>query len=86
MARTSTYLNFPRNPSQAFLFYKSVFGGDFRGGVARFSDIPPHEGAPPPAEADQALVMHIELPILGGARAHGHGCARIHGFQGEHRE
>lgn len=29
MARVSTYLNFPRSTEQAFLFYRSVFGGDF---------------------------------------------------------
>src|SRR5688572_6666984 len=66
MARTSTYLNFPRNTAAAFTFYKSVFGGDFVGQVTRFSDIPPQEGAPPLAEADKNLIMHIELQILGG--------------------
>ena len=66
MARTSTYLNFPRNTEAAFNFYKSVFGGDYVGGVARFGDIPAQKGAPPLAEADKNLIMHIELPILGG--------------------
>ena len=66
MARTSTYLNFPRNTEAAFNFYKSIFGGDFVGGVARFGDIPAQEGAPPPAESDRNLIMHIELAILGG--------------------
>ena len=66
MARTSTYLNFLRNTEVAFQFYRSVFGGDFTGGVARFSDIPPQDGAPKLADADKNLVMHIELPILGG--------------------
>src|SRR5205085_9946004 len=66
MARTSTYLNFPRNTEEAFNFYKSVFGGEFGGqGIARFSDIPPGAG-PPLAENDKNLVMHIELPIVGG--------------------
>ncbi|RTY94981.1 VOC family protein [Flavobacterium sp. GT3R68] len=67
MSRVSTYLNFPRNTEEAFLFYKSVFGGEFgRGGIARFSDIPPAENMPPMAEEDLNLVVHIELPILGG--------------------
>ena len=66
MARTSTYLNFPRNTEEAFNFYKSVFGGEFSsGGIARFKDIPPMEGMPPLAEADKNLVMHIELPVTG---------------------
>jgi PhnB protein len=66
MAKTSTYLNFPRSTEEAFLFYKSVFGGEFIGGIGRFSDIPPSDGMPPLAEADRNLVMHIALPILGG--------------------
>ena len=37
MANVGTYLNFPRNTEDAFLFYQSVFGGEFsRGGIARF--------------------------------------------------
>lgn len=67
MARVSTYLNFPRNTEEAFNFYKSVFGGEFSGGgIARFSDMPPAEDMPPLAEGDKNLVMHMELPILGG--------------------
>jgi PhnB protein len=66
MARVSTYLNFARNTEEAFNFYKSVFGGDFSGGINRFSDIPPSEGMPPINENDEDLVMHIELTITGG--------------------
>ena len=67
MARVNTYLNFPRNTEEAFNFYKSVFGGQFSGGgIARFRDIPPSDGAPPIAEKDKDLVMHVELPIVGG--------------------
>src|SRR5688572_16728326 len=66
MARTSTYLNFPRNTEEAFNFYRSVFGGEFNGGIARFKDIPPAEGMPPLPDSDKELVMHIELTIPGG--------------------
>jgi len=67
MARVSTYFNFPRNTEEAFNYYKSIFGGEFGGnGVARFSDIPAFEGMPQMSEEDKNLVMHIELPILGG--------------------
>jgi PhnB protein len=67
MASVSTYLNFPRNTEEAFNFYKSVFGGEFTmGGIARFKDVPPAPGMPPLAEEDKNLVMHVELPILGG--------------------
>jgi PhnB protein len=67
MARTSTYLNFPRNTEEAFNFYRSVFSGEFgNNGIARFKDIPVTDGMPPLAEADKDLIMHIELPIIGG--------------------
>jgi len=66
MARVSTYLNFPRHTEMAFNFYREVFGGDFIGEIARFRDIPPAEDAPPIAEEDLDLVMHVALPILGG--------------------
>lgn len=66
MARVSTYLNFPHNTEEVFTFYKTVFGGEFIGGISRFGDIPPSSEMPPLAEADKNLVMHIALPILGG--------------------
>ena len=66
MSRVSTYLNFPRATEQAFLYYRSVFGGEFNGPIARFADVPAAPGQPPIAEADKQLVMHIEVPILAG--------------------
>ena len=66
MAKVSTYLNFQRSTEEAFNFYKSVFGGEFTGGISRFSDIAPSENTPPLPEADRNLVMHIALPILDG--------------------
>ena len=66
MSRVSTYLNFERTTEQAFEFYKSVFGCEFVGPVRRFGEVPPAPGQPPMAEADKNLVMHVEMPILGG--------------------
>ena len=66
MARVSTYLNFAGTTEAAFVFYRSVFGGDFNGPIHRFGDMAAPPGAPPMPEADKNLVMHIELPILGG--------------------
>lgn len=66
MARTSTYLNFGRNTEEAFIFYQSIFGGQFIGGIARFSDVPLSDTNPPMDEADKNLVMHIALEITGG--------------------
>jgi PhnB protein len=66
MATVGIYLNFSRNTEEAFNFYKSVFGGEFSGGISRFSDIPPQDDMPPLPEEDKNLVMHVTLPILGG--------------------
>lgn len=67
MARVSTYLNFVRETEEAFNFYKSVFGGEFNPpGIMRMKDVPPQVGMPPLPAADLNLVMHVELPILGG--------------------
>jgi PhnB protein len=66
MARVSTYLNFPRSTEQAFMFYKSVFGGEFNGPIHRFGEIPPSPGMPPVPDGDRNLVMHVELPLIGG--------------------
>ncbi len=81
MARTSTYLNFARKTEEAFNFYKSVFGGDFVGdGIARFGDIPPSGDAPPISDKDKYLVMHIELPIVGGHMLMGSDAPESMGF------
>lgn len=66
MARVSTYLNFSGRTEEAFVFYRSVFGGDFTGPIHRFGEMPAAPGQPPVAEADRQLVMHVELPILAG--------------------
>ena len=67
MARTSTYLNFSNQTEEAFNFYKSVFGGEFgNGGIARFGDMPPMEGAPAMPEELKKLVLHVEIEITGG--------------------
>lgn len=66
MARVSTYLNFPRNTEEAFNFYKSVFGGEFIGGITRFGDIPPSDDMPPLADDDKNLVVHVALGTIGG--------------------
>lgn len=67
LARTSTYLNFPGKTEEAFNFYKSVFNTEFNGkGIQRFGDIPTEAGRPPITEDLKKLVLHVELPILGG--------------------
>jgi PhnB protein len=66
MSRVSTYLNFPGTTEQAFTFYRSVFGAAFNGPVHRFGEVPAAPGQPALSEADKKLVMHVELPTLGG--------------------
>ncbi len=66
MSRVSTYLNFPGRTQEAFTFYRSVFGGEFRGPIHRFADAPAAPGQPPLTDEQRQLVMHIELAILGG--------------------
>lgn len=66
MSKVSIYLNFKRNTEGAFNFYKTVFGTEFIGDIARMGDVPPPEaGGPVLAEEDKNLVMHVALPLLG---------------------
>jgi PhnB protein len=81
MAKTSTYLNFPRKTEEAFTFYRSVFGGEFVGGIHRMGDAPAPEGAPAVTAADKNLVMHIALPILGGHMLMGTDAPESMGFK-----
>lgn len=62
MATVNVYLNFNGNCEEAFLFYKSVFGGEFPY-VGRFKDMPPQEGMPPMPQEMGEKIMHISLPI-----------------------
>ncbi len=63
--RVCTYLNFPGNTEEAFLFYKSVFNTEFSGdGIQRFGDLPPDANQPPVAENVKKMILHVELPIL----------------------
>jgi PhnB protein len=80
MARVSTYLNFPGHTEEAFLFYQSIFGGEFEGGIARFGEIPPSDHMPPIPESEKNLVMHIALPILGGHMLMGSDAPQSMGF------
>jgi PhnB protein len=66
MSKISTYLNFPGTTEEAFNFYKSVFGGEFIGGIHRFGEVPPAPGVPPISETDKNLVMHVALEIFDG--------------------
>ena len=66
MARTNTYLNFSGKTEEAFNFYRKVFGTEFSMGFKRMGEIPPGPEMPKLSDAEKNLVMHVELPILGG--------------------
>lgn len=81
MAKVSTYLNFVDKTEEAFNFYKSVFGTEFNApGMHRFKDMPTSDGMAPMDEATGNLIMHVELPILGGHILMGTDAPEIMGF------
>jgi PhnB protein len=63
MATINPYLIFNGNCEEAFLFYQSVFGGEFPY-VGKFDEMPADaEGAGAISEEDKNRIMHISLPI-----------------------
>lgn len=60
MPTINPYLNFQGNTEEAFNFYKSVFGGEFIGGISRFNETPDSEKL---SENDRNKVMHVALPF-----------------------
>lgn len=75
MAAINPYLTFDGNCEEAFNFYKSVFGGEFLGGIRRFNSAPSEMERP---ESADDKVMHVSLPIgntflMGSDRMETHG-------------
>ena len=67
MTAINPYLNFGGNAEEAMTFYKSVFGGEFMGGVMRWGEAPGcDEGEFKLSEEDKGKVMHMALPISDG--------------------
>ena len=64
MATVNPYLIFNGNCEEAFLFYQSVFGGEFPY-IGKFKDMPPSddENCPPPSAEEADRIMHVSLPI-----------------------
>jgi PhnB protein len=64
MAQVNTYLNFQGQTAEAFAFYERAFGTKISA-LTRYADLP--AAAPGELSAqEQQLVMHAQLPILGG--------------------
>lgn len=62
MATINPYLIFNGNCEEAFLFYKSVFGGEFPY-IGKFKDMPTAENTPVLSEEEGNRIMHVSLPI-----------------------
>lgn len=60
MAVINPHINFNGNAEEAFLFYKSVFGGEFTK-IIRFKELSSPEFPIPEKEANK--IMHISLSI-----------------------
>src|SRR5436190_15519004 len=61
MATINIYLTFNGNCEEAFMFYKSVFGGEFPY-IGRFKDMPVGED-PKLKPGEENRIMHVSLPI-----------------------
>ena len=59
MATLNPYLHFAGNTEEAFIFYRSVFGGDFTT-LQRFKDTPEAGRVP---EKEKEMLMHVSLPV-----------------------
>ena len=62
MARIDPHINFNGNAEEAFTFYKSVFGGEFKQ-IVRMKDMSTAEHPVAEEEEDIHKIMHIALPI-----------------------
>ena len=60
MPKINPYLNFDGTAEEAFLFYKSIFGGEFHGPIFKMGGVPGSEAL---SEEEKNRVMHIALPI-----------------------
>lgn len=60
MAQINPHVNFNGNAEEAFTFYQSVFGGEFKK-IIRFKDLASPEFRV--AESEENKIMHIALPV-----------------------
>ncbi len=58
MTTVNPYLTFDGNCAEAFTFYKSIFGGEFRQ-ISKFGDMPGQEMS----EEEKNRILHVSLPI-----------------------
>ena len=51
---------------EAFEFYRSVFETDYESPINRFGETPSEPGMPALSDREKNMVLHVELPIIGG--------------------
>ena len=61
MTKVNAYITFNGNCEEAFLFYRSVFSGEFLY-IGRYKDVPPADRQIFRPENDEKI-MHVSLPI-----------------------
>ena len=81
MTTINPWINFNGNAEEAFIFYKSVFGGEFAK-VIRFKDIASTEFPVP--EKEENKIMHIALPIGTGTMLIANDVPEVLGRVNEH--
>ncbi|MFP9100585.1 VOC family protein [Flavobacterium sp. RHBU_24] len=62
MAHLNPYIHFNGNAEEAFMFYKSVFGGEFAA-LSRFKDLSSPDYTAP--EKEENKILHVSLPVGG---------------------
>lgn len=62
-ARVCSYVNFPGNTEEAFNFYRFIFRTEFVNGIQRLGEVPGQENL---SEDVKKMVLHVELPLVGG--------------------
>ncbi|MCW3169626.1 VOC family protein [Chryseobacterium sp. 09-1422] len=62
MPKLNPYLNFDGKAEEAFNFYRTVFGGEFVGGVHKMGNAPGTENL---SDEEKNRVMHIALRVGG---------------------
>ena len=61
--KIDVYLNYDGQAEEAFMFYKCVFGGEYTT-LEKMKDTPYGDKLP---EEEQNRIMHVALPVKGGA-------------------
>ena len=79
MSRVSTYLNFMGTTEEAFNFYRSVFGTEITGQIARIGDMPSAPGGSRAVRRREGDGRSYRVADPGWPRTDGYRHGRVHG-------